>query len=42
MNAVRTGIDVLRTATILLDHTPVAVTLATSSTATDTHVTVYT
>ena len=38
MSAVRTVIGVLITATTLLDHTPVAATLATSSTATDTHI----
>ena len=38
MSAVRKVIGVLIIATTLLDLTPVAVTLATSSTATDTHV----
>ena len=42
MSAARKAIGVSRTVTTLLDHTPVAVTLATSSTVMDTHVMVYT
>jgi hypothetical protein len=41
MSAARKAIGVLITAKTLLDHTPVVVILATSSTVTDTHVKVY-